>query len=87
MNNIVPPQASKPIQQTRETPNVSTKGPGPEKGFREHNQSVSQKVPAKLGRPNIVTRAGESGSYALDKLNGTLVPRMWNVMHLKRYYQ
>ena len=35
----------------------------------------------------IVTRAGESGSYALDKLDGTLVPRMWNVMHLKRYYQ
>ena len=35
----------------------------------------------------IVTRADESGSYALDKLDGTLVPRMWNVMHLKRYYQ
>ena len=35
----------------------------------------------------IVTRADESGSYALDKLDGTPVPRMWNVMHLKRYYQ
>ena len=34
----------------------------------------------------IVARAGESGSYALDKLHGTPVPRMWNVMHLKRYY-
>ena len=38
-------------------------------------------------RPYIVTRAGESGSYALDKLDENLVPRMWNVMHLKRYYQ
>ena len=37
--------------------------------------------------PYIVTRAGESGSFALDKLDGTPVPRIWNVMHLKRYYQ
>ena len=37
--------------------------------------------------PYIVTRAGESGSYALDKLDGTPIPRMWNAMHLKRYYQ
>ena len=37
--------------------------------------------------PYLVTRADESGSYALDKLNGTPVPRMWNVIHLKRYYQ
>ena len=36
--------------------------------------------------PYIIMRADESGSYALDKLDGTLVPRMWNVMHLKRYY-
>ena len=33
--------------------------------------------------PYLITRAGESGSYALDKLDGTPVPRMWNVMHLK----
>ena len=37
--------------------------------------------------PYIVTLADESKSYALDKLDGTLVPRMWNIMHLKRYYQ
>ena len=35
----------------------------------------------------IVTQANEFGSYALDKLDGTPVPRMWNVMYLKRYYQ
>ena len=37
--------------------------------------------------PYVVTRAGEVGSYAIDKTDGTLVPRMWNVMHLRRYYQ
>ena len=37
--------------------------------------------------PYPLTRAGESGSYALDKLDGTPVPRMWNATHLKRYYQ
>ena len=37
--------------------------------------------------PYVVTRSGESGSYAIDKTDGTPVPRMWNAMHLKRYYQ
>ena len=35
--------------------------------------------------PYLVMRADESGSYALDKLDGTPVPRMWNVVHHKRY--
>ena len=47
---------------------------------------------AKKFQPNweglyIVTRAGEFGSYVLYKLDGTPIPRMWNAMHLKRYYQ
>ena len=37
--------------------------------------------------PYVVRRLGESGSYAIDKNDGTPVPRMWNAMHLKRYYQ
>ena len=37
--------------------------------------------------PCLVTRAGEAGSYAIDKIDGTPVPRMWNAMHLRRYYQ
>ena len=37
--------------------------------------------------PYVVTRPEESGSYAIDKTDGTPVPRMWNVTHLKRYYQ
>ena len=37
--------------------------------------------------PYVVTRTGEAGSYAIDKTDGTPVPRMWNAMHLRRYYQ
>ena len=37
--------------------------------------------------PYVVTRPGESGSYAIDKINRTPVPRMWNVVRLKMYYQ
>ena len=37
--------------------------------------------------PYIVSRPGESRSYAIDKTDGTHVPRMWNATHLKRYYQ
>ena len=32
-------------------------------------------------------KVGAAGSYALNKLDGTLVPRMWNATHLKRHYQ
>ena len=35
----------------------------------------------------VVRRLKESGSYAIDKTDGTPVPRMWNAIHLKRYYQ
>ena len=38
-------------------------------------------------RPYVVTRPEEFGSYAIDKTDGTPVPRMWNATHLKRYYQ
>ena len=37
--------------------------------------------------PYVVMQAGEIGSYAIDKMDGTPVPRMWNAMHLRRYYQ
>ena len=37
--------------------------------------------------PYVVTRPGGSGSYAIDKKDGTPVPRMWNALHLKMYYQ
>ena len=37
--------------------------------------------------PYVVTRPEESGSYVIDKTDGTPLPRMWNATHLKRYYQ
>ena len=37
--------------------------------------------------PYVVIQASETGSYTLNKMDGTLVPRMWNAMHLRRYYQ
>ena len=37
--------------------------------------------------PYVVTRTGEAESCAIDKTDGTPVPRMWNAMHLRRYYQ
>ena len=37
--------------------------------------------------PYVITRPGEFGSYAINKTDGTPVPRMWNATHLKRYYQ
>ena len=57
------------------------------KVFENTADPSAGKFQPNLEGPYIVTRAGESGSYALDKLDGTPVPRMWNVMHFKRYYQ
>ena len=34
----------------------------------------------------MIVKMGVAESYTLDKLDGTLVPKMWNTMHLKRYY-
>ena len=37
--------------------------------------------------PYTIVKVGEARSYALDKLDGTPVPRMWNDIHVKWYYQ
>ena len=37
--------------------------------------------------PYTVVRVGIVGSYELSRSNGTVIPRMWNAMHLKKYYQ
>ena len=34
----------------------------------------------------MIVKVGAASSYTLNKLDGTPVPRMWNVTHLKRYY-
>ena len=33
-----------------------------------------------------VVRVGTAGSYALSRPDETIVPKMWNAMHLKKYY-
>ena len=57
------------------------------KVFENTTDPSAEKFQPNWEGPYIVTRPGESGLYALDKLDGMPVPRMWNVMHLKRYYQ
>ena len=36
--------------------------------------------------PYMIVKVRLTELYALDKLDGTIVPRMWNATHLKRYY-
>ena len=57
------------------------------KVFEKTADPAARKFQPNWEGPYIVTRVDESGSYALDKLEGTPVPRIWNAMHLKRYYQ
>ena len=47
----------------------------------------ARKFQANWEGPYLVTHVGQSGSFTLDKLDWTPVPRMWNATHLKRYYQ
>ena len=39
-----------------------------------------------FGVLHMVVRVGTFGSYALSKTDETVVPRIWNAMHLKNYY-
>ena len=57
------------------------------KVFENTVDPVAGKFQANWEGPYIVTRVGKSGSYALDNLDGTPIPRMWKAIHLKRYYQ
>ena len=57
------------------------------KVFENTIDLVAGKFQANWEGPYIATKVDKSGSYALDKLDGTPIPRMWNVIHLKRYYQ
>ena len=55
--------------------------------FENTTDPMAGKFQANWEGPYIVKQVGKSESYALDKLDGTHVPRLWNVMHLRRYYQ
>ena len=55
--------------------------------FENRANPADEKFQPNWEGPYTVVRVGIFGSYALSKPNGTVVPRMWNVMHLKKYYQ
>ena len=57
------------------------------KVFENTSDLPAEKFQLNWEGPYLVTRANESESYAFDKLDGTPVSRMWNALHLKRYYQ
>ena len=57
------------------------------KVFKNTADPTIGKFQPKWEGPYVITRSGESGSYAIDKIDGTSVPRMWNVVHLRKYYQ
>ena len=57
--------------------------------YNKHVKSrdlVAGKFPPNWEGPCIIVRVEAFKSYAFNKLDGTLVPRMWNDMLFKRYY-
>ena len=57
------------------------------KVFENTADPIAGKFQPNWEGPYVVMRIGEAESYAIDKTDGTPVPRMWNAMHLRRYYQ
>ena len=55
--------------------------------FENTSDPMAGKFQPNWEGPYVVTRAGEFGSYAIEEIDGTPVPRMWNATHLKQYYQ
>ena len=56
------------------------------KVFENTADPTSNKVQPNWEGPYVIVRVGPVRSYALNKLDRAPVPRMWNSMHLKRYY-
>ena len=54
--------------------------------FENTANPVDRKFQFNWEGPYTVVRVGTSGSYALSRPDRTVVPRMWNVRHLKKYY-
>ena len=57
------------------------------KVFENTVEPTAEKFQPNWEGPYVVTRTSEVGSYAIDKTDGIPIPRMWNAMHLRRYYQ
>ena len=57
------------------------------KVFENTTDPTARKFQPNWEGPHVITRSGEFGSYAIDKIDETPVPRMRNATHLKRCYQ
>ena len=57
------------------------------KVFENTANPAAGKFQSKYERPYTIVREGLAESYTLDKLDEMPVPKMRNVMHLKRYYE
>ena len=55
--------------------------------FKNTSNPTDKKFQRNWEGPYIVVRVRITNSYALSRLDGTAVPRMWNSMYLKKYYQ
>ena len=55
--------------------------------FENTTDPVAAKFQSNWEGLYMIVKIRATGSYTLNKLDRTLVPRMWNAMHLKRYYQ
>ena len=56
------------------------------KVFENTTNLVADKFQPNWEGSYVIVIVGPTGSYTLNELDGAPVPRMWNAMHLKRYY-
>ena len=57
------------------------------KVFENMADQVAGKFQPNWEGPYVIVRVGLVRSHTLNKLGEAPVPRVWNAMHLKRYYQ
>ena len=55
--------------------------------FENMADPAADKFQLNWEEPYMKVRVVVAGSYVLNNLDGTPVPRIWNAMHLKKYYQ
>ena len=53
------------------------------KVFENTADPIARKFQPNWEGPYVVMRAGETESYAINKMDGTPVPRMWNVCKIR----
>ena len=51
--------------------------------FKNTADLMAGKLQPNWEGPYVIVKVGPAGLYALNKLDGAPVPKMWNVMHLK----